>query len=387
MKATLTTLTPVHIGNGTTYNKNIDFIQTGKNIGIVDEEKVLQIIGEENIHQWVASINKGGDAFILLLKQRGWTEDKLDAISSRIDNLINLNNKSTQLKEIYRTPIKGITIPGSSIKGSIKTAVLNSFMSNEFLANTAVNDLKKWKEKKDPNTGKLIPTNVKWSDAKIDKKIFGQNANEKSTRFLKVFDAHFGEIQANVYEMQILDAFHDGWRFKPGQQVLLEAIPSGSVADIDITIDTLLLNKNRQLNPSLWSDDKIRFLLNGINGLCKIVNDFTKSLIKYDYNSLKEESLSDAGITMLNNAVEIHKIFKTLGENEMILRVGGNSGYLFTTGQWVENKGFEMSPEDFQNLRKNIQKRDYSDMDIWPKTRKISTDGQVFGFVKIKFHD
>ncbi|HQI45661.1 MAG TPA: type III-A CRISPR-associated RAMP protein Csm5 [Bacteroidales bacterium] len=387
MKATLTTLTPVHIGNGTTYNKNIDFIQTGKNIGIVDEEKVLQIIGEENIHQWVASINKGGDAFILLLKQRGWTEDKLDAISSRIDNLINLNNKSTQLKEIYRTPIKGITIPGSSIKGSIKTAVLNSFMSNEFLANTAVNDLKKWKEKKDPNTGKLIPTNVKWSDAKIDKKIFGQNANEKSTRFLKVFDAHFGEIQANVYEMQILDAFHDGWRFKQGQQVLLEAIPSGSIADIDITIDTLLLNKNRQLNPSLWSNDKMHFLLNGINGLCKIVNDFTKSLIKYDYNSLKEESLSDAGITMLNNAVEIHKIFKTLGENEMILRVGGNSGYLFTTGQWVENKGFEISPEDFQNLRKNIQKRDYSDMDIWPKTRKISTDGQVFGFVKIKFHD
>ena len=387
MKATLTTLTPVHIGNGTTYNKNIDFIQSGKNIGIVDEEKVLQIIGEENIHQWVASINKGGDAFILLLKQRGWTEDKLDAISSRIDNLINLNNKSTQLKEIYRTPIKGITIPGSSIKGSIKTAVLNSFMSNEFLANTAVNDLKKWKEKKDPNTGKLIPTNVKWSDAKIDKKIFGQNANEKSTRFLKVFDAHFGEIQANVYEMQILDAFHDGWRFKPGQQVLLEAIPSGSVADIDITIDTLLLNKNIQLNPSLWSDDKIHFLLNGINGLCKIVNDFTKSLIKYDYNSLKEESLSDAGITMLNNAVEIHKIFKTLGENEMILRVGGNSGYLFTTGQWVENNGFKISPEDFQNLRKNIQKRDYSDMDIWPKTRKISTDGQVFGFVKIKFHD
>ncbi|HQH18489.1 MAG TPA: type III-A CRISPR-associated RAMP protein Csm5 [Bacteroidales bacterium] len=387
MKATLTTLTPVHIGNGTTYNKNIDFIQSGKNIGIVDEEKVLQIIGEENIHQWVASINKGGDAFILLLKQRGWTEDKLDAISSRIDNLINLNNKSTQLKEIYRTPIKGITIPGSSIKGSIKTAVLNSFMSNEFLANTAVNDLKKWKEKKDPNTGKLIPTNVKWSDAKIDKKIFGQNANEKSTRFLKVFDAHFGEIQANVYEMQILDAFHDGWRFKQGQQVLLEAIPSGSIADIDITIDTLLLNKNRQLNPSLWSNDKMHFLLNGINGLCKIVNDFTKSLIKYDYNSLKEESLSDAGITMLNNAVEIHKIFKTLGENEMILRVGGNSGYLFTTGQWVENKGFEISPEDFQNLRKNIQKRDYSDMDIWPKTRKISTDGQVFGFVKIKFHD
>ena len=41
MKAKLTTLTPVHIGNGTTLNKNIDFIQVGDKIGIVDEKKAV----------------------------------------------------------------------------------------------------------------------------------------------------------------------------------------------------------------------------------------------------------------------------------------------------------------------------------------------------------
>jgi len=46
-----------------------------------------------------------------------------------------------------------------------------------------------------------------------------------------------------------------------------------------------------------------------------------------------------------------------------------------------------MNDNQFNSLRSCIQKKDYSNMELWPKTRKISTDGQLFGFVKIKIHE
>jgi hypothetical protein len=74
------------------------------------------------------------------------------------------------------------------------------------------------------------------------------------------------------------------------------------------------------------------------------------------------------------------------GNREMILRVGGYSGYLFTTGQWIGmKKQISISDIEFNNLRRFIQKRDYSQMAIWPKTRKVTSGGQLFGFVKISF--
>lgn len=400
MKARLTTLTPVHIGNGNTYNKNIDFIQSDKKIGIIDEKKVLKIIGENNIHQWVASINKGGNNFIELLKQRGWKDNDLESICSRIDNLKNKSNTSSQLKEAYRSPIKGLCIPGSSIKGALRTAILNSFLDEDNIAKLNADDLKTWKEKYDRTSGKIIRIKEKWSDAKIEKKIFGDNANEKSTRFLKVRDAHFDNVQADVFEVQILDKFIDGWKFKKGQQTLIETIPSKSVCEFDLFIDQILLNENLKLdlnekrifenNPSntrkkyklKWHSQKVYYLQNGIEGICSLVNEFTMELVRNEYNDLLEEKFFE-GDSIIDKYGEIYDLCETAEPNEMILRVGGNSGYIFTTGKWVEK--INLSDDDYNNLRKKIQKHDYSDMDFWPKTRKVTSGGNIFGFVKISF--
>jgi len=42
-----------------------------------------------------------------------------------------------------------------------------------------------------------------------------------------------------------------------------------------------------------------------------------------------------------------------------------------------------MEDHEISKLRKAIQKKDYGDMSIWPKTRKVTSDGQVFGFVRV----
>lgn len=389
MKATLTTLTPVHIGNGTTYNRNIDFIQSGNKIGIIDEKKVFKLLGEENLHQWVAAIDRGGNAFVELLKSRGWVEDDLDTVCSRIDNLKSSKHNSTQLKEIYRTPLKGITIPGSSIKGALRTLIFNDLLTEDVMGNIKLKDLQNKYGKFDFTT--------------LDKQIFGSNANEKSTRFLKVRDVHFENIKANVYEVQILDAFHKGWSFKPGQQTLVEAIPANCSAEFEIIVDELLLQRNIenetqerrkfQNDPrntgktyqTKWPEEKINYLKNGIEDLCWRVNEHTKFLAGTEYNNLLEEEIIDAG-NILETYDHIYEMCETAGNREMILRVGGFSGYLFTTGQWMGmEKQINISDVEFNNLRKSVQKRDYTQMAIWPKTRKVTSGGRLFGFVRISF--
>ena len=228
MKATLTTLTPVHIGNGTTYNKNIDFIQSENKIGIIDEKKVLNLIGTENINQWVSAIDNGGNEFFDLLKQRGWNNE-LEHISSRICELKNTETKSTQLKEQYRTAIKGACIPGSSLKGAIKTCIFDYLTSDDdFINQCKIDDLK-------------IGNKEKWSDSQTDNKIFGKTANEKSTRFLKIGDIHFGNINTDIINVGILDKYHEQWDFKLGQQYYAESIPSGATTNFQMKIDTQIL--------------------------------------------------------------------------------------------------------------------------------------------------
>lgn len=372
MKAEITTLTPVHIGNGITLIKNIDFIQSDNLIGIIDEKKVLDLIGEENVNQWVSAIDKGGNAFIELIDTWGWEKNDLDSISSRIEKLETRNNTATQLKEIYRNPITGIVIPGSSIKGAIKTAIFNSLATDDEISNIGYNDLKNLKGKFDFSY--------------LDRKFFGQNANEKSTRFLKVRDVQFENTAASIYEVQILNKYHRGWQFKREQTNLIETIPPLTNSIFEIIIDVNLLNANLEKNFSLWPKNKISYLQNGTKGICNLVNEFSKRLIDYEINDLSKEILIE-GSKIISKYEEIYKLFGTLEPNSMILRIGGNSGYIFTTGQRVSYLNTnKVNDFQFKELRKFIQRK-YYDMGIWPKTRKTTTNGDLFGFVKIEFKD
>lgn len=377
MNATITTLTPVHIGNGTTYNRNIDFIQYNDKIGIIDENKVLSILGENYIDQWVAAINKGNNEFINLLKSRGWKQGDLESVCSRIMVSRQPESKATQLKEIYRTNLKGITIPGSSLKGSIRTAVFDSFITEEdkTIEGLTMDDISSRRFGK-----------IKFESKKLEQRYLGKNANESSTRFIKVGDAHFTTTNAQVNEMQILNMYRSGWGFKRGQQILLEAIPARAKAHFSFSIDKDLLKLNKLKEPHKWPGNKLSYL-NSNQDIFTLINKFTRSLINFDWGNLENEDLQDAE-QLCSTYQQLNDQFDGLKEGECILRVGGNSGYLFTTGHWVGfDNVMDISNDDFNLLRKKVQRRDYSHMEMWPKTRKTTNDSELFGFVKISVHN
>ncbi|TKK65851.1 type III-A CRISPR-associated RAMP protein Csm5 [Ilyomonas limi] len=376
-KATFTTLTPVHVGSGQTLRKGFDFIQEGNKIGFLDIDKIVNLIGSDSIPQLSAAIEKGEPLGEFLRKGRGFKNYKLEDICVRIAEAVNVSANTTELKEHYRVSIKGACIPGSSLKGAIKTAIWESLATDDFL-----NALKR--------TDFGFPP--KWKDATVDKKLFGQNANEKSTRFLKVGDCHFTDIPTQICEVGIYNAYRKSWDFKNGNSFLAEVIPAHSTAQTEIKLDRLLLKCNIERYGEKWQATDTSFITEDIHLFCERINTYTKTLINWEFMDLENNGFDreKEGERMLDTLNSVYKQIEEIEKkqsNETILRVGGSSGWKFTTGGWITKPAVPISDEDYLQLRRTIQKRDYSNMDFWPKTRKMTIGGIALGFVKISFKE
>ncbi len=386
-KATITALTPVHIGNGVTYNRDIDFVVDNHKVFFIDPAKVLGVLGgKEYVQQWTQQILSGTPLLDFLRKNRGLSINPAD-IANRSSLLKTLDFSSTQLKGQYRVSLKGACIPGSSLKGAVRTAILNYLLDDETLDSITTTDLYEERTRQ-RNNQKLVIRD--WNDKVIEKRLFGNTANNKSTRFLKVGDIHFENLMTEVYEMKILNLEFDRrtsdyvWQFKPGQQLLVETIPAGSVAGFQLTIDHDLLKRNLELQKVNARTD----FLESEQFLCEVINTHTSSLLEYEIDDWQHEadSLNDAGLRMLQQLKELLEMFNSISPSEAIIRIGGHSGWTFTTGGWVKSLNTEsISRDDYNLLRKQIQKKSYENIDLWPKTRKMNPEGGLFGFVKIAF--
>lgn len=369
-KAILTTLTPVHIGNGLTLNKDIDFVVAQGKVGFVDETKILDLIGGiDNVNAWVTAIDKGTPILTWLQQERRLSNIQIGQIASRMIPL-KTGCQSSQLKTHYRTSMQGVCIPGSSLKGALRTAIWDSLADKSTLNSMGASDLKNSKGK--------------WADGVADKKLFGSTANDKSTRFLKVGDIHFPTATTEVHEFQILNKHFNSWRTKTGQQ-LIECIPAGIATSFEYKLDGLLLKWNKEKYPKIWPDRKTSFMNEGNTMFCQLINSFTLDLLDWELKELADEGIEDHrdGTDMLDDLDRVYKTAESCRPNEFVIRVGGHSGWKFTTGAWVRKEALSISEADLRSIRKTVQRNREYDMALWPKTRKVSEKGQVFGFVKV----
>ncbi len=370
LKARLKILTPVHIGSGQTMNKNIDFAYENGQIGFFDLNKIVELIGIENINQLTATIEQNKSTIEFLRQGRG-IENVMEDFCYRVCKTRNISQNTSQLKEHVSSSLKGVYIPGSSLKGSIKTAVWNEVLTDEIL--------------KDFNVSNLKNRRGKWSDANMDEQLFGQRQNDKTTRFLKVGDIYFENPKTEVFETIIINQHNRRWDIKRGSGFLVECIPPGAEADFDLKLDINMLRENQSIYPDKFGNKNTEFL-ESIQSLCKMINDFTMDILDWEIDQLEDEYFDELqeGVEFLNQYDKLYKQVESLKENEFIIRLGGNVGWRFTTGGWVSKKSLNIDDRNYENLRRTIQKKSYPmDKILLPKTRKATSQGIPFGFVKV----
>lgn len=361
------TLTPVHIGSGTELQGNFEFLHFADEncIVIIDEAKVLKIIGEDNINQWVACIEKK-ESLLSLIRQRK-RDVKPEDVAQRVIPLSRngIIDKKT-IREQLHTGTGQALMPGSSIKGALRTAVWAYLVRQNEESVAKGNKLGR---KRFDNKTRTEQTDYK--DATLMQEFMGRDSNEDIMRLLQVGDATFDATYC--FRTDVANQQRDkSWSLKPEILQYVEAIPAGKKTQARLSFQETLrqraqgfFNKNADLiQPET---------------LFEIVNNHTRQVIENDLRYLEGKAnypiVYGDYIDTMNSILD--KI-DVCGSKTCILRLGYGTGYRSMTGDWLDIL------DDFQyNPLVKFIRPTHPHALLFPKTARFVTGGMPLGFIKL----
>jgi len=374
---TIKTLTPVHVGSGRKLTKNIDFVffsnLHNKPLAILDEEKIYQIVTDKHFEVWVNNIENPKQELLPFL-QRIKPDLKPADIAYRITSVKGSLNEKTQVHEHIYNGLMKPYIPGSSLKGAIRTALF---------AQLAINEKDKIKSKINPSQFQdkdamsyLFSSNVQ---GEVDNRDI---QNKDFLRFLYAGDAEFKDTQ--VIKVCTYNLRGQDWEERSNLSQWTECIPAYSTAQTRIQLN-MFAHKSSKMQEIIKNYiGKHHTCITSEQNLCKMINEHTKTLLELEKENRfiqYEDELSD----YREQIKELLEEAKQCKPNQCILRMGKHTGFNFITGGWQE-RVFDTELYSEFKLKARRDEQRYTKFPL-PKTRRFTPDGQPLGFVKLTFND
>lgn len=374
--ALITTLTPVHVGSGRTLQKHIDYVHFSniKNgpIALIDEEKVLAILGRDNLGKWMETIENKKDLLTLINKHESSLQP--NKLARR---LIKARDNPGLHNELYEQLTDGMGrpyIPGSSIKGSIRTALFT------YMLRQNPSFLEKLNPSKFIDDELMIALMATPERSEVSN--FKQETSNKDIfRFLRVGDIHFTSTQSIM--VKAVNLKRTGWAEDNRLSQWTECIPENQEARsrIDFADDTLLTTAKSQK----IQKEQTETVGKGVDLLRKkellqIVNNHTTHLLQRELNFIKQQN--DSNLEQYAEQIEtLLAQTKQCGPEECVIRLGKHSGFLFMTGDWQREL---MKESDYILLKNHVRRKQHTPANLpLPKTRRFTKAGMPLGFVKI----
>jgi hypothetical protein len=305
------TITPVHIGGAQEkhYIQNLDYIKEGDKIFLLDEKKLIHHFGINTYSNALASNSTAS-----LLKSIN-----KDDYSTQVLTLT--GDPGQEIKKHINNPIDGKPIiPGSSIKGALRSVILNYLI---------------FKNNLNPDPSKI---------KNIDSDVFGKISDD-AMRFIQIVDTPFDKVKLLNTKIMNLQKDRDGWfgGWKKGQRETsssfkemgftsgYECIDIGQESTITIVLNLAAYNlakRNRAVKSSYALDEL--FNKNFEERFLGIIKTYYKFYLKseMDYmNKYKEYDLDEL-------AIEGYEKVLNTSNDSPVFRVGAGSGFHAMTGDW-----------------------------------------------------
>ena len=374
-KVKVQTITPVHVGSGNFLRHNSDFVTWNEDgesfIGIIDPKKMLSIIGMENLDDWVCLIERNGDTKEFMKAKGGCTNPE-KYVKRIIFNSAKVNPNDT-LKECIHDGMGRAYIPGSSIKGAIRTAVLATLAHNR-------NNLENLVVSINSKTGKK-----KVSADAVEQRLFGGDPNSDVFRFLHIGDAYFGECEISSRLIN-LNIRRNKELVDASKPQIVESIFTEDLSETQMKVDTIYYEWVKKHWPQ--QDYKTKPIgnmpkeMSSLYALFAMVNAHTKALVEDEieyWKNIQTEGYNGTDEYIGHLQEILGYIKKCQDGKECILRLGHASGWRFITGAWSEKlSNFEKDIVP-ASRRGNEKYREYD----FPKSRRLDEDSDIFGFVKL----
>lgn len=357
-KLRLIVKSPIHIGSVEQKITRFEFIHQGQYIYPISEDRLSVFLQRKNlIPSYIRAIEIEGPRFNLAEFFKGQnlrlTADELETISNK--RKIKVTGDATKMQEFKPFIRDGFGlpyIPGTSIKGVIKTAILYNVLKK--LKNDEPQEFKNTIEQKisrdidfdirRQNKKRLFNWgNERW----FENFILGNKSKSPNTdwlRMLHVTDAYpMDNIQTILTPVNILKK-ENGWKYKedsPGRKtnIWIECIPENTVFEFEATWDKSLFEDFKRHNRNLQLPDNLKAVIDNIDAWSKDIFEF-------------EQQFSSG-----NSLENWYK------NNKANFRIGFGSGMVSTTIAILLD----------ENLRKKV--RNYAGLnrgnDIAPKSRRV----------------
>ncbi|MCE7925550.1 MAG: type III-A CRISPR-associated RAMP protein Csm5 [Haliscomenobacteraceae bacterium CHB4] len=388
----LETLTPVHIGSGASYEPNRDFLyfDDERTVAMLLPERILEVISggnrpqAEDISKWVSAIDRR-ESILPFLRQR---KPNLQAseVARRVLNVVGTPPASDKpMREQIHAGNGQPYIPGSSLKGSIRTALLDRLIKADDGAFVKKrNNLIQHKRNRDGSTRE------EFLGKKIEEHYFGKDPNHDVMRLLQVGDAYFSEKTTCLLTTVINGKRGGEWDFKTSINQFVEAIPGGVKTDIKLIFNEKMLDaaqkhrvrakKKEDPNYKIFEGRQTLLGMLPLHSFFQSINNHTAALIESEIKYWDEEQGNPEPLgDYLEHLRDILQKIDSASPNECFLRLGWGTGFLNMTGDW---QYYFMNERDYDDLIYDMRDGKYADM-VFPKTRRLIEGGMPLGYVKL----
>ncbi len=301
-KLSILGLSPLYIGSGNTYSQ-LDYISAEGKIHILDFNKILSHIPEEVIDDLTNDINEN-------FSNNKWQGNVEEFLSKYKINWREFVEKSYELQgEIGKNEINQfiktgdfIYIPGSSVKGAIRTSILYSILENY--------------PKEKERIERSITYNFKHRDII---RLIQSDGKTDLLRALIVSDLKL-EIDQSTIKIGETTVYH--LKNKTSTiPIFNEILDNGFQCEGTIKINRKLIDSGSLI---------IRYFDLCKEKLIEAINSFSKKIINYEIEVFtKQDDLNLEGI--ITYYKELQNQLNSLNENECILRLGQGSSALGIT--------------------------------------------------------
>lgn len=399
---------PVHVGSGVKLRRGVDFFSAEGMTWLVDQQALTKALkdSQQALEDFVET-----------------EEPDIHEIATRYKFLDHIASgyytgevTATEMFEFVRNGTGIPFLPGSSIKGSIRTVLLWTLSQESGWQALHNNLLNKVLQERDERTAST-PLVEKAFNIKVGQKR-ANDANRNLMRALHITDAHFMPKDLILSDARIFNVLSEtqmGWKNlspKRGQnrneeeahkatQVAAEALRIGAVTKVEITFDDFLLHYHAVQKEASFSQHA-----HYLENLPAVCNEYAKRQIAVQRQFFANYNANNNLKDLIDFYNDLESLCVSLSPRDFLLRLSWGSGWQGMTGElFDDNKEMERIRRRFNlgkfvdtgaslskcpicgsaNIgpdRRNRKKsycnacrhsfRDQEMFPIFPKTRKIS---------------
>lgn len=398
MKLQLKTLSPLHIGNGEKYN-GLSYVQDKRQsppkVCYLEFDIIRSVLTDQqlqNFADWVAA-----ERFPTLYKfLRNNLNDRNNSIANsliskslyKIDQLFKEDYQQRRFLGDIETFIKQnnrLYIPGTEVKGAIRTAVIYKLLQKDENWNWLKEKLYNFKRQHD-NSLQRIPGQKSGLARDIKKQLVKEMSNiegELQTKLLRV--NNHTDAKYDLLKMLYIGDTH---LKEPSQCLFISDLKTLNInrqfslfqefckKDQTFTCQGFKLDNNKIVLDKLGFSPEQKFILSDIKNLFQCCYEFSKKLL-------------DEEITYNQFSADVKNKLKAIkAENKPdspVIRIGKNEGYLsFTMGFLVKERDKTLYDHVLCHATKNT-----SYTGNYPKTRRVvnlrNGDQDTCGWIKLNY--